>query len=541
MQLRPYQDKCKHDIYSAWRNGARNVLSVNPTGSGKTVIFSDVIKEHGAASCAIAHRQELVGQISLALARDEVRHRIIGPKSVVRSCVNIHMEDLGKSYHSPSANCAVAGVDTLVRRHDELGPWLKSVSLWVMDEAHHTLKKNKWGKAVKMFPNARGLGVTATPLRADGHGLGAGNDGVFHEMTQGPTMRELITMGYLTDYRIFAPPSDLDLTEVPTSQTTGDYNPNKLKVAVRQSRVIGDIVQHYQRFAIGKLGVTFATDVETATEIANQYNLAGIPAAIVSAKTPDLERQNVLRQFKNREILQLVNVDLFGEGFDLPAIEVVSMARPTQSLALFMQQFGRGCRLMDGKEYALIIDHVGNVERHGLPDAPRIWTLERREKRTNSDSTTIPVKTCPACTAVYERIYKKCPYCGHVPEILKRSSADFVDGDLSELDADTLARMRGDIERINMDPETYRAELVAKFAPVVGQRAGVKRHVERQQVQELLRGLIRQWGSDHRARGIPDSESYRRFYFQFGIDVLSAQALGTRDAEKLTERITNYG
>ena len=540
MQLRPYQEKCKQDIYAAWNNGAVNVLLVVPTAAGKTVIFSDIIKEHNAPMCAIAHRQELVTQISLALARDGVRHKIIGPKTVVRACVNLHVEELGKSFYHPNAFCAVSGVDTLVRRQSELSNWMESVTLWVTDEAHHVSKGNKWCKSVDMFPNAKGLGVTATPQRADGYGLGRDNDGVFDVMVQGPTMRELINMEFLTDYKIYAPPGDLDLTNVPTSQATGDFNPNKLKIAVRKSHVVGDIVTHYLRIAFGKLGITFATDVETATEIAQQYNQAGVPAAMVCAKTSDHDRQVLKRRFENREILQLVNVDLYGEGVDIPAIEVVSMARPTQSLALFIQQFGRGCRLMDGKEHALIIDHVGNVDRHGLPDAPRVWTLDRREKRSRGTDPAIPVNTCPQCTAVYERIYKTCPYCGHVPQITERAGPDFVDGDLTEIDQLTLAMMRGEIDRVDMDPETYRAELAAKYTPKIGQYAHVKRHIKRQEMQEALRISIAWWGAYQREHGRADSESYRRFYFMFGIDVLSAQALKTRDAEQLAIKINNY-
>lgn len=545
--LRPYQAEAKAGIYAAWASGALNVLSVLPTGSGKTVTFSDIIHDHPGASCAIAHRQELVAQISLALARDRVRHRIIGPKSVVKLCVNIHMGELGASYYDPSAPCAVAGVDTLVRRGDELANWLQSVTLWVQDEAHHVLSGNKWGTAAAMFPNAKGLGVTATPLRADGRGLGRHADGLFDTMIEGPGMRDLINLGYLTEYRIFAPPSDIDLSAVTVSQTTGDYNPQKLKTAVRKSHVFGDVVKHYLKIAPGKLGITFATDVETATDIAAQFNASGVPAAVVSAKTPDADRIALLRRFKNRELLQLVNVDLFGEGFDLPAIEVVSMARPTQSYALFVQQFGRALRILDGKEYAIIIDHVGNVERHveryGLPDAYREWTLDRGDRRgksTKSDS--IPVKTClnAECFAVYERIYSACPFCGHVTPPAARNAPEFVDGDLCELDPATLARMRGEIDCIDIDKELYRGQLAAKRTPPIGQLAHVKRHVERQEAQAALRHSIAWWAGYQRAGGRDDSESYRRFYFKFGVDVMTAQALNTKEAIDLAGRINEH-
>lgn len=538
MSNRQYQQDGKHDIYNEWGANKTNVLFVLPTGGGKTYVMSEITKEHTGATCLIAHRQELVTQISLAVARMGVKHRIIGPKSVVKLAVNIHMAEIGKSFYDPLAPTAVAGVDTLIRRGDDLKHWLQTVTLVEMDEAHHVLRENKWGKAIEMFPNAKVLGVTATPIRADGKGLGRHADGIFDAMVEGPTMRDLIGLDFLTDYRIFAPPSDLDLTDVSVSKTTGDYNKDGVRKAVRKSHIMGDVVKHYLSIASGKLGITFATDVETATDIAAQFNAAGVPAEVVSAKTPDADRIAVLKRFKNRELLQLVNVDLFGEGFDLPAIEVVSMARPTQSYSLFAQQFGRALRILPGKTEALIIDHVGNVIRHGLPDARRTWSLDRRERRSRSTpSDAIPVRACTNCTGVYERAIPECPFCGYKEVPTERSAPEFVDGDLCELDAATLEAMRGAISEIDKDPEQYRAELMAKRVPQIGQLAHVKRHVERQKAQKELRESIALWAGYQRAAGRPDAESYRRFWFAFGTDVMSAQALGTKEAAELTSRI----
>lgn len=544
MKLRPYQKDSKSDIYSRWAQGDKNVLEVLPTGAGKTVLLSDIVHDNKGATCVIAHRQELVSQISLALAHNGVRHRIVAPPATVRWIVGLHMRGVGRSWYEPSSRVAVAGVNTILRRTGELGDWLRSVTLWVIDEAHHVTKDNQWGKAAALFPNARGLGVTATPLRADGKGLGRHADGVFDSMVVGPGMRDLIASGYLTDYRIFAPPSDLDLSSVKTSAATGDYSAPGLRNAVEKSHITGDVVAHYLRIAPGKLGVTFATDVASATEIAEKFNAAGVPAAVVSAKTPDKERVSILRRFKNRELLQLVNVDLFGEGFDLPAIEVVSMARPTQSYALFVQQFGRALRLMDGKDWAIIIDHVGNVVRHGLPDAPKSWSLDRREKRRSSAPTDVmPVKACPKCTGVFERIHKVCPFCGHYAEPVERSGPEFVDGDLCELDAATLATMREAVEAVDREPEAVRAAAAAKRMPVIGQLAHVKRHMVRKEAQAELRAEIALWAGVQRSKGREDSESYRRFYHTFGVDVLGAQALGTVEAAALADqlRIKNSG
>lgn len=539
MILRPYQTKLVRDIHQAWNQGAVNVLGVLPTGGGKTVVFSDIINTHQGASCAIAHRQELVSQISLALARNKTQHRIIGSEKLIKHIVRLHIDETGHNYYNPSSSHAVAGVDTLVRRKENLRSWSETVTEWTLDETHHLLKENKWGKAVAMFPNAKGLGVTAIPERADGKGLGRHSDGLMDIIIEGPKPRELINRGYLSDYRIFMPPTDLDVSQVTISKATGDYNPYQLKKQVRKSRIMGDVIEHYKKHANGKLGLTFATDVESATDIAYNFNQAGVPAAVVTAKTPDIKRFSVFKKFTNRKLLQLVNVDLFGEGVDLPALEVVSMARPTESFNLFNQQFGRSLRILPGKSNAIIIDHVGNTFRHGLPDTPREWTLDSKKRRSNGvkDPHVIPVRTCTKCTAVYEAIYSACPYCGYVHKIMNRSGPEFVDGDLTELSPEVLAIMRGEIDRIDTPHGEIRDKMNFAGAPGIVALGAAKQHRLRQEAQSELREALLRWGGLQRLNGRRDSESYKRFYFKFGIDVLTAQALGKRKAEELTRRI----
>lgn len=559
MKLRPYQHEAEQAIYSAWDSGAENVLGVLPTGAGKTVTFSNVIHNVDAPTCAIAHRQELVTQMSLALAREGVKHRILAPDPVVKLAINLHRAELDHDFYDVNAHAGVAGVDTLGIRggkHD-LRHWVQSIRFWVQDEAHHLLRDNKWGKAVALFPKARGLGVTATPIRADKRGLGRHADGVFDELIVGPTMRELIDMGYLTDYRIFAPPSDFNMRGEQTS-ASGDWTHKKMRNRAKQSHIVGDVVAHYLRIAKGKLGVTFAPDIKTAEEITGQFNAAGIPAAILHGKTPDKERIETMRRFANREILQLVNVDILGEGVDVPALEVVSFARPTESYSLYVQQFGRALRLLlprtlaaawdtytneqrrrfiseSEKPIAIIIDHVGNVVHHGLPDAVKAWTLDRQDRRSRGVSEgVIPLIPCPNCSGPYEKTHSVCPYCGYKPEPASRSGPEFVDGDLLELDAEALARLRGEVKRIN-STVLYPAGVNAAT-----KRAIHNRHYERQEAQAALRESIAWWAGYQRAAGRADSESYRRFYFMFGTDVLTAQTLGRREALELAGRINNY-
>lgn len=556
--LRPFQAELERRIYEAWHAGAVNVMPVAATGSGKTVLLSKLLYDEPGASIAIAHRQELVSQISIALARNGVRHRLVGAKkgsNLIRVISALQTAELGYSYFDPNAKTGVGGVDTIIRMEND--PWFNQVVFGVQDEGHHVLKVNKWGQAAAKCPRARWLFPTATPLRADGKGLGRHADGLVDCMVLAPSMRDIINMGYLTDYRIFAPPSDLDLTAVAISQATGDFNADQLRKAVHKSHITGDVVAHYLKLAPGKLGVTFAVDVEAATEIAAAFRAAGVPAEVVSAKTPDALRAQILRRFKAREVMQLVNVDLFGEGFDLPAIEVVSFARPTESFALFCQQFGRALRLMLSKEaaavhahltdegrraaiaasekpVAIIIDHVNNVIRHGLPDARREWSLDRRERRSSKKSDAIPMRVCvnPECVQPYERVHKCCPYCGHYPPPPSRSAPEFVDGDLTELDPETLAALRGEIARIDGDPVIpYGA------APEVA-GAVRRRHWERREGQRALRNVIAWWAGLESAQGRGESESYRRFYHRFGVDVASAQALNAKEAAELAGRVS---
>jgi superfamily II DNA or RNA helicase len=259
-----------------------------------------------------------------------------------------------------------------------------------------------------------------------------------------------------------------------------------------------------------------------------------VPAAAVSAKTPEAIRDALMEKFIAGTILQLVNVDLFGEGTDVPAVEVVSMGRPTESLGLYMQQFGRALRVLPGKSHGTIIDHVGNVARHGLPDQVRSWSLiaEERGKRRERDPEAVPVTTCPECFQAYEATTAACPFCGHRPEPEGRSRPEFVDGDLVELDEATLAAMRGTVAEID--------------APcpidVVDARTGAMRKnwARRQEAQRELRDMMAIWAGLQRNLGRDDSEIYRRFYHAFGIDMLTAQTMGTPEAHDLLERIKSF-
>lgn len=560
MNLRPFQQQGKDEIKAAWKAGYQNVIYALPTGGGKTVTLASIVHDHIGLSCVIAHRSELVGQISLALAREGVVHRIFAPANVIRAIVAEHIIELGRSYFHPNAQCAVAGVNTLDSRQEQLRAWMLQVTLWVIDEAHHVLRSNVWGRAVAMFPNACGLGVSATIVRPDGNGLGRHAQGVFDKIVEGPAMRYLIEEGYLTDYVLACPETKIDMSEVPVT-ASGDFSQKKLAKAVHDSKIVGDVVTHYMRAGGDKLAVVFNTDVETATDMARQFQLENINAEVVSSKTPNQLRVQLIRSFRQGKLKVLSSVDIFSEGFDLPAIQVGHFGRPTESFVIFAQQFGRTLRpfyvkgmpletraqrlesiARSEKPHAFVFDHVGNTIRHGLPDAPRIWSLDARERkpRHKNDDDAIPLRICVKCTKPYERFRVVCPYCEHPVEPSSRSSPEFVDGDLYYLDAETLAKMRGEIAHVDSDSNGTAIRMQYAGASQVAINSMMKSHRERKDAQEALRFSITWWSGLQRKLGFTDREIYKRFYLIFNVDIMSAQALGKSDALTLAERINNH-
>lgn len=535
--LRDYQEKLLTDTDEAFASDpeVRDVAVICPTGGGKTVTFAARLQRATLPAGVLVHRTELVSQISMTLARFGVKHRLIAPVSTVRSIRNEHHREFGRIFDYPNAPHSVGSVDTLLARAGQFESYAAQVHEIITDEAAHMLRDNKWGVARGMFRNARGLGFTATPCRADGKGLGRHADGLFDVMVRGPTTGQLIAMGHLSPYKIIAKPSDMNLEGV-TLGSTGDYSAPQLRVRSHQSHIVGDVVETYIKFARGKQGITFTVDVETANEMAAQYRAAGIPAASVSAATPEAERQNAVRDFRDGKLWQLVNCDLFGEGFDVPGVEVVSLARPTMSLSLHLQQVGRALRPAPGKAYAIIIDHVGNWERHGLPDSPRVWTLDgKSRKERDLDADAIKLTTCLECFLVFERKQlPTCPHCGYVRLPSERGRPEQVDGDLTELDPKTLAALR---EQVELEPPASVATRIEFKAGRAAGRQAFKNQEDRIDEQARLRHAIAVWAGVRKDRGQADTASYREFFLKFGVDVLTAQTLKRVEMEELRGRV----
>ncbi|MGL5580416.1 MAG: DEAD/DEAH box helicase, partial [Cetobacterium sp.] len=290
-------------------------------------------------------------------------------------------------------------------------------------------------------------------------------------------------------------------------------------------------------------------DVKTAYELESQYNTAGIPAKCLHGGTPDDERQAAIREFKNKKIMVLINVSLFDEGFDLPAVEAVQDVAATGSFGRFVQRVGRALRLKEGKLFGRYVDHVGNIAQHctvvtyadgetKIEVCHREWTLDRREKRTPGKSDAPPLRICTGCSQPFERFRKLCPYCGTaIPEPEGRTAVEFVDGDITELDPTAFAQMRADVARVDMSPQDYHAQLSAQGVPQIGIMANVKRHIVRQGVVGELRDVLAHWAGAQRAAGLSDGEIYRKFYLSHGVDMITCQTAKVDEMQQLIERV----
>lgn len=564
IKLRDYQQDIVTLIYAAWLR-VRSLLVVLATGGGKTVIFSSIMHDHVGASAAVVHRKEIVSQIALSLAALEVKHRVIAPPNVVTMIRRKQLKRFGKSYVDPHASAGVVSVQTMTsksaEKNKELQRWLAQVTLSVFDEGHHYVQSGLWAKAVNAVGHAKTLFVTATPERADGKGLGVCAEGFADEMLEGPSTKELIERGYLSTFKYIAPDSDLDVSGIPIT-ASGDLNTKELRKRVVDSSLVGDVVQHYWARAKRKKCIVFATDVQTAEDMAEAFKAAGVKAKALSGKTDAGERDRALDAFEFDDLDVLVNVDLFDEGFDVPAAEVCILARPTESLAKFLQMIGRVLRVVYAKGYdlsteqgrldaiangpkpfALVIDPVRNWERHGMPNWPRVWTLDSKPKRDSSGaSDTIPMKVCvgtkqrPGCTQPYEAFYPVCPYCGAVNEPGGRAVPEQVEGDLMELDVDAMAALFERMNAADMDDEDYTVDQIGRGIPRIGRGADMKRHQAAKYRRKILRELVGWWiGMQPEGRSL--SEKHRRFFHRFGIDIGTAFTLNTKDTDALALKI----
>lgn len=548
IQLRPYQQSMVDDVYKQWQY-VRSVCAVLPTGGGKAFSLSYIVRDfmtRGQKCVVMVHRRELIGQLSCSLAQMGVVHHIIGSNATKAFVKQQHLEQFGRIFLDDMSRVCLASVQTLVGKKG-VENWASSVGLKVIDECHHTLSTNTWGRCWNLFPQAYGLGVTATPRRTDGFGLSTETDGVFDRMVLGPTMRELIDMGNLSEYKVFIPPSDFR-PEALKRGSNGEYTTASIQDALEGSHVVGDAVKHYMRFMPNQPGIVFAASIEESSKIAQAFNENGISAASVSSKDDDEYRAKVVKDFKSGKIKVLSNQGLFDEGFDLPGLYGVIDCAPTTSTIKFHQRFGRMLRTAPGKSHGIYIDMVSNIKTetrgtHKLPDAPHSWTLDRTKNRSSEEDLNVPkLSSCLACFEPFDAFLPVCPHCGQPKQagVARNVSAPVhLDDELVELTPERRALLIGEIEETRMDSTQW---MYDKFGPAA---AGIipmkqrKNHKERKAALDTLDGAMVQWANGLRGLGIDDDTIREQFRRTFGIDIVQARVLKRAEAEKLFDRISN--
>jgi DNA repair protein RadD len=440
MNLYPHQLEAVAEIRQAYQRQHRSVLFVLPTGGGKTVLFSHITRETAARGnrvCILVHRAELLRQASASLQALDVPHGLIAANRSM---------DLSRPVQ-------VASVQTLARRLHKLPPGL--FQLLVVDEAHHS-NAGTWAKVLAHFSAARVLGVTATPVRCDGRGLGEW----YSHMVMGPTAAWLTENGpepgrtYLAPARVLAPPGP---SLVGIRKRMGDFDMSQAGEVLQAGQAMGDCLSHYRRYLDGQTAIAFCCSVAHAEAVARLFNDHGVAAASIDGTMDSQTREQLLSDLGAGRLKVLTSCALIGEGVDVPSVAGCILLRPTQSVSLHLQMIGRCLRPQPGKQ-AVILDHVGNVLRLGHHLEERDWSLAGTPKQDREKAPS--VKVCPQCFAAMPSAKTVCPDCGHqfTPE---RRELEHVDGELVE------------VQRRDAKQEQGRATTVEELI-AIGKRRGMK-------------------------------------------------------------------
>lgn len=407
VSLRPYQLAAIDAVRDRIRQKKRRILLAKPTGSGKTLTSVAMIVgalAKGRRTLFIAHRKEIIDQTVRTFARLGITN--VG---VIRA------QDPRRNERAP---IQIASIQTLARRAKP-----EDISLVVIDECHCAMAESYKRHVFDAFPDSVIVGLSATPCRADGKPLGIveGSTAGFDELVIGARYSELIAGGFIDEPLVYSTPVLPDLSRVKT--TGGDYNVEQLEEAVNRGAIIGDIVRNWQKHAGGRRTVVFAVTIEHSLALLAAFTSAGVRAEHLDGTTPEPEREAILTRLEAGTTQVVCNVGVLTEGWDQPSCKCIVLARPTKSLALYMQMAGRSLRPwrdeLGVKLRPIILDHGGCVDRHGFPHEDREWSLTSKPKKGGA----LPTKMCGECFAMIPAGCRECPHCSAevaVPEIVTR-------------------------------------------------------------------------------------------------------------------------
>lgn len=472
--LRPYQqaavDAVRSEIGDQLRAGLKaSAILESPTGSGKTAMsafIADSAVKKGGSVAFICHRKELIDQTALTFDK-----------------VGLDYGFLASGYEERAARVQICSIGTLARRVDRIS----APTLCIWDECHHVGAKT-WAETRETWVDSIHLGLTATPQRLDGKGLGHW----FNALVPGPSVKELMRDGYLSTWDGYAPVTP-KLAGI--HMRGGDYARGELESALDVGSILGGIVDNWKKLADGRKTIGFAITVDHSEHIVQAFRDAGVRAQHLDAKTPKVDRRKHLQAFARGEIEVLFNVELFGEGFDLAAnsgmdvnIEAVILARPTASLGLHLQQVGRALR--PKPEPAIILDHAGNMIRHGYPEEERSWSLDDKEVQQSEPS----MKICQFCFAIIARHLDACPYCGSAFPKAPPREIDVVEGTLERIASGALTAEKLKLELFERRRAVTRARSLADLKRL-----------------QQERGLPEGWAEDVMRRRVEQAQEGRRF------------------------------
>lgn len=535
------------------------------TVTHNTVMYAAVAQ--GAAAkgkrvLILEHRKELIRQASVALARIGIRHRVVAPKAKLAGIRRAHVAATGWPMIDAEATVAVASVQTLGARPEWLAEF--DPDLIVIDEAHHAVA-GAWAKLIAACPRALLLGVTATPCRTNGQGLGD----VFEVMVLGPDMAELIAEGWLVPFRIIVPPLKVDLSKV--RMKGGDLDPDAMADELDRREITGDAIEHYSRLTPARPAIVFASTLKHADHVAEQFRAAGWRFEVIHGGLDDAERDRLIEGLASGALHGLVSKDLISEGTDIPAAEVAIFLRDTESEVFFLQAAGRVARTVyaegfdlttvsgrlaaiaaSPKPFGTIIDHVGVVGRivdgqfvskHGRPHDPRAWSLQGKRKRRKTDEEVVdPPFQCPACYQIVD-LAPRCSACDAdlsallLVERTRRAAMapKQVDGQLVELDeaAETAAKIAA--RRAQAQAQTVE-EMVATTGMAAGRAAHIiQARVEKERMRQQLRDLADRW---YRANGQADVSLQRALHEAFGWTVADIREMKPKALRAAIDAVT---